>query len=194
MRTKFKHFLKTHRLSKVKDKLLRLEFCFVKKSLRPKKIPETINLATSFFLKTLETGCQRITFSLHFDKKQWNFTKIPLAAATRKFKSGQSYQVLHYIYCSTVAYNCHSMNRFPWVTCWKTAVWPMTKLFSNLTYEKTADWPMTKQFYNLTYDKTADWPMTKQFSNLTYDKTAVWLMTKQFSNWTYMTKKQFDLW
>ena len=56
---------------------------------------------------------------------------------------------------STVAYNCHSMKQFSWVTCYKTAVWPMTKQSSNLTYDKTAGWPMKKQFSNLSFYKTA---------------------------------------
>ena len=76
----------------------------------------------------------------------------------------------------TVAYNCHSMKQFSWVTCYKTAVWPMTKQFSISTYDITAVWPMTKQFSNLTYDKIAVWPMRKQFSDLAYDKNTVWPM------------------
>ena len=56
---------------------------------------------------------------------------------------------------STVAYNCHSMKQFSWVTCFKTAVRPMTKQSSNLTYDKTAVWPMKKQFSNPILYKTA---------------------------------------
>ena len=79
----------------------------------------------------------------------------------------------------TVAYNCHSMKQFSWVTCYKTAVWPMTKRFSNLTYGKTAVWPMTKQFSNFTYDKNTVWPMINlqldlwQNYSLTYGKNKV---------------------
>ena len=36
---------------------------------------------------------------------------------------------------SAVVYNCHSTKQFSWMTCYKTAVWPMTKYFSNLTYD-----------------------------------------------------------
>ena len=79
----------------------------------------------------------------------------------------------------TVAYNCHSMKRFSWVPCYKTAVWLMTKQFPNLTFDKTAVWPMTKQFSNWTYDKNAVWPMINlqldlwQNYTLTYDKIVV---------------------
>ena len=51
-------------------------------------------------------------------------------------------------FINTVAYNCHSMKRFSSVTCYRTAVWPMTKLFSYWTYDKNAVWPMIKRFSN----------------------------------------------
>ena len=73
---------------------------------------------------------------------------------------------LHYsiILClmATVAYNCHSMKQLSWVPRYKTAIWPMTKQFSNLTYDKTAVPPMK----NLQLDL---W----QNNTLTYDKNVV---------------------
>ena len=58
----------------------------------------------------------------------------------------------------TVAHNRHSMKQFSRVTCYKTAVWLMTKQFSNWTYDKNAWRMMNLQLdrwrnYSLTCDK-----------------------------------------
>ena len=114
----------------------------------------------------------------------------------------------------TLAYNSHSMKQLSWVTCYKTAVWPMTKTIFQLNlrqkyslrYDKSTAGPMTKLLidlwqkcglthnkttkllnknYTLTYNRPTVLPMTNK-QTFTCDKNEVWPMTK--------IHVQFDLW